>query len=260
VIDAGSDLTLSALNGIDILALNHADAQIASGGDLSLQSDGIISGDAHYLSIGNFIIAPITPGQATSFVSSYDPIVKSTGNVLLDANYEGESLKIETSGNIVTRNITIADKPAVPIAGDDPELDLLNNFPTLILKAGGGAEPVADSNNTNGSGNIINATNTPASISTGAIAINAPDGRVLLQAPGAITTKEITLTPPFSAGADPVVAISSTQTGDVTTGAITAVGGNIRLFATDGDVIVDGRLIAESDRQSEERILAVTNH
>jgi hypothetical protein len=61
-VKAGSGLTLSALNTIDILALNHAASQIESGGDLTLQSDGIISGDAHYFSIGDFAIAPITPG------------------------------------------------------------------------------------------------------------------------------------------------------------------------------------------------------
>jgi hypothetical protein len=76
--DAGGDLTLSALNGIDILALNHADSEIESGGDLTLQSDGIISGDAHYFSIGNFIIAPITPGQLlvllVSMIRSLNPL------------------------------------------------------------------------------------------------------------------------------------------------------------------------------------------
>jgi hypothetical protein len=98
----------------------------------------------------------------------------------------------------VTQDITIANKPAVPIVGDDPDIAILNNFPSLILKAGVGAKPVAASNSITSSGNIINATNQPASISTGAIAITAPDGRVVLQAPGAITTEAITLTPPFS--------------------------------------------------------------
>jgi hypothetical protein len=81
--EPGSGLTLSALNGIDILALNHAASRIESGGDLTLQSDGIISGDAHYFSIGDFaILQPITPGSVANFMLAiYDPIIRSAGNV-----------------------------------------------------------------------------------------------------------------------------------------------------------------------------------
>jgi hypothetical protein len=52
---AGGNLYIQGKQGINILALNHLTQKaFLSGGDLSLVSNGIISGDAHYASGGRF--------------------------------------------------------------------------------------------------------------------------------------------------------------------------------------------------------------
>lgn len=53
---AGGDLLIQGNQGIDILALNHPQTPFQSGGNLILVSDGIVSGDAHFTSGGNFSI------------------------------------------------------------------------------------------------------------------------------------------------------------------------------------------------------------
>ncbi len=51
---AGEDLYIQGDRNIDIFALNHPETPFQSGGDLTLVSDGDISGDAHFASGGNF--------------------------------------------------------------------------------------------------------------------------------------------------------------------------------------------------------------
>jgi hypothetical protein len=71
---AGGNLYIQGDQNIDILALNHPETPFQSGGDLSLVSDGIISGDAHYDSGGKFSILNLS-GSPGNFVSLYDPII-----------------------------------------------------------------------------------------------------------------------------------------------------------------------------------------
>lgn len=132
---SGGDLTIRGDRGIDILALNHFNqAAFQSGGNLTLISDGVISGDAQFESGGSFQIQPITQELAT-FTSLYDPIVTSAGDVNLAFNYTGASLLIEAGGNIRiqgTVNITTPDA-AAPFVGDD---SVLNSQSGLILRSG----------------------------------------------------------------------------------------------------------------------------
>ena len=103
---AGRNLTIQGNREIDILALNHPQTPFVSGGNLSLISDGIVSGDAHFYSRGNFAILNLA-GAPGNFVSLYDPIIRSSGNVTF-GNYTGVSLKVEATGSItVTGDITI---------------------------------------------------------------------------------------------------------------------------------------------------------
>lgn len=104
---AGGNLLIRGDLGIDILALNHlSQTPFVSGGDLSLISDGTISGDAHYASGGRFSVLNLSGGGG-DFVSFYDPIISSTEDVTF-GNYTGVSLKVETLGSItVTGDITI---------------------------------------------------------------------------------------------------------------------------------------------------------
>jgi len=72
---AGSSLYIQGNQGIDILALNHlSQTPFTSGSNLSLVSDRIISGDAHFSSGGSFSILNLA-GQGGNFVSLYDPII-----------------------------------------------------------------------------------------------------------------------------------------------------------------------------------------
>ena len=80
---SGGNLTIQGNNKIDILALNHPESTpFQSGADLSLMSNGIISGDAHFQSAGNLSFSDLN-GNSGTFISLFDPIIKSGGDVNL---------------------------------------------------------------------------------------------------------------------------------------------------------------------------------
>jgi filamentous hemagglutinin family protein len=130
----GGNLYIQGNQGIDILALNHPGTPFVSGGNLSLVSDGIISGDAHFASRGNFSILNLLGGSG-NFVSLYDPIISSEGDVIL-GDYTGVALKIEAKGSITTGNITITGSDTTLTPGSDPDIAILRSSPALILRAG----------------------------------------------------------------------------------------------------------------------------
>ncbi|XHX78774.1 MAG: hypothetical protein RBJ76_02255 [Stenomitos frigidus ULC029] len=78
---SGRDVTIQGTQDVDILALNHPQAAIQSGRNLSLISDGVISGDAHFSSGGLFQVRSLS-GQPANFVSLYDPIIYANGDVV----------------------------------------------------------------------------------------------------------------------------------------------------------------------------------
>ena len=133
---AGGNLTIQGNQGIDILALNHpTQTPFVSGGNLSLISDGIISLDAHFASGGSFSIKSVSGGLA-NFVSKYDPIISSTGDVDVAADYEGASLLVESKGNIRFQgsiNITGPDTSGLPTG---PDTATLSTSSALILRSG----------------------------------------------------------------------------------------------------------------------------
>ncbi len=134
---AGGNLLIQGNQNIDILALNHPETPFQSNGNLSLVSDGNISGDSHFASSGNFSILNLA-GSPGNFVSLYDPIIKSTGDVTF-GNYTGASLKVEAVGNINANNITITRTESSyggGIPDSDPDADTLINSRALILRAG----------------------------------------------------------------------------------------------------------------------------
>jgi probable HAF family extracellular repeat protein len=133
IAQAGGNLYVQGNQSIDILALNHPETPFRSGGNLSLISDGIISGDAHFSSGGNFSIRNRAGGPGT-FFSFYDPIISSVGDVDF-GDYTGASLKIEAKGNISAGTIVITN-PDTLIFGTDPDISILKSAPALILRAG----------------------------------------------------------------------------------------------------------------------------
>ncbi|NER47842.1 MAG: filamentous hemagglutinin N-terminal domain-containing protein, partial [Symploca sp. SIO1A3] len=94
IAQAGGNLYIQGNQSIDILALNHLDqTPFVSGGNLSLVSDGIISGDAHFASNGSFSLLNLS-GEPGNFLSLYDPIIRADGDVTF-GNYEGPALLVE---------------------------------------------------------------------------------------------------------------------------------------------------------------------
>ena len=130
---AQGDLYIQGNQGIDILALNHPGIAFQSGGNLTLVSNGVVSGDSHFASGGQFSIRNIA-GQPGTFVSLYDPIISSTGDVTF-GDYTGVALKVETLGSISAGNITITG-PDSSLSGSDPDITTLTSSRALILRAG----------------------------------------------------------------------------------------------------------------------------
>ena len=133
VAKAGGNLYIQGNKSIDILALNHPGTPFQSGGNLTLVSDGNISGDAHFASVGQFQVLNEAGGSG-KFVSEYDPIISSYSDVNL-GNYVGTSLKVETFGNITADSITITG-PDTTLVGSDPDIPILTSGSALILRAG----------------------------------------------------------------------------------------------------------------------------
>ena len=135
---AGGNLTIKGTNGIDILALSLFSSggfAFQSGGNLSLMSDGIISGDARFNSGGSFSIKSVSGGLA-NFVSLYDPIISASGDVDVAANYTGTSLLVEARGNIRFQgdiNITGPDTSGLP---PGPDTATLSTTSALIMRSG----------------------------------------------------------------------------------------------------------------------------
>jgi filamentous hemagglutinin family protein len=195
VAQAGGNLLIQGNQGIDILALNHPEVAFQSGGNLSLISDGIISGDAHFASGGNFSILNLS-GQSGNFVSLYDPIIRSSGDVTF-GDYTGAALKVEAVGSINAGNITINSPDFTGIPTSDPDFDILTSTPALILRAGllsvtdGIAAPVIEEGT---SFTPSQPPSSPGSITVGNIDTNVSSyggGPVILSAPGNITTGDI---------------------------------------------------------------------
>ncbi|MEQ8968967.1 MAG: filamentous hemagglutinin N-terminal domain-containing protein [Coleofasciculus sp. C1-SOL-03] len=130
---AGGNLYIQGNNGIDILALNHPETPFVSGGNLSLVSDGIISGDAHFASGGGFSLLNLA-GEPGTFRSINDPIIRAIGDVEF-GDYEGVALKVEATGSIRGGDITITG-PDLNIPGNDPDANILTTSRALILRAG----------------------------------------------------------------------------------------------------------------------------
>ncbi|MGC1246101.1 MAG: glycosyltransferase, partial [Spirulinaceae cyanobacterium] len=228
-IKAGGNLYIQGDKAIDILALQHSQTPFVSGGDLSLVSDGFISGDAHYLSGGKFSILNLQ-GDGGNFVSFYDPIISSTGDVTF-GNYTGVSLKVETLGSINGGNIIIngADTPgAIPTS--DPHFTILTTGNGgLVLQAGKTSlDNTANTPQTTG-GTTFNGSGTPTtgSINVGDIDVGFDGfthygGPLIIEATGDVQTGAVNTfnTDDFgliNSGGD--INISST-TGSIVTGNI----------------------------------------
>jgi len=157
---SGGNLTIVGNGGIDILALNHpTQTPFVSGGNLSLISDGVISGDARFSSGGSFSLKSVSGGLA-NFVSLHDPIISSNGDVDVAANYTGASLLVESKGNIRVLgdiNITVPDTSGLPAGSDTATL---GTSTVLIMRSGQSALAYGGVN----AGVVPNASNEPVPV------------------------------------------------------------------------------------------------
>ncbi|WP_017315032.1 two-partner secretion domain-containing protein [Mastigocladopsis repens] len=258
VAQAGDNLTIQGNKGIDILALNHSQTPFVSGGNLSLISDGNISGDAHFSSGGNFSILNLS-GSGGNFVSLYDPIIISDGDVTI-GNYTGASLKIEAVGNITTGAITInSPDTSAAIDVNDPDYQTLTSGRALILRAGNDtlSGSVQEPDPLDGASSV-NYSSSPSS--AGNLTINGDiisdfggPLTVILEANGSIgsiSTRDINSTVFFGQGGN----ISITANGDINTGSLTSFidsngqgnAGYIQVTSNTGNITIGGRINSES--------------
>ncbi|HEY9650122.1 MAG TPA: filamentous hemagglutinin N-terminal domain-containing protein, partial [Coleofasciculaceae cyanobacterium] len=209
---AGGNLRIEGGEGIDILALNHTQAPLRSGDNLTFVSNGSIALDAHLRSGGNVSFRR-TSGAAANFFSRFDPIITNTGDVEF-GDYTGAALKIEASGDIITGNIEITSPDtAGNIPATDPDFLTLTTTRSLIL------------NSSNGS------------VTTGNIDTSSQDladaGSVRITAYNNIVTGNIRTTD-RSLGDSGDVTLSSTR-GSITTGSINT---SNQSLGNSGDVYV----------------------
>ncbi|CAN1210748.1 hypothetical protein TUMEXPCC7403_11160 [Tumidithrix helvetica PCC 7403] len=139
---SGRDMTIQGNQNVDIFTLNHPQTLISGGRNLSLISNGDISGDAHFFSGGNLSVLT-TDGNPGSLISLFDPLIFANGNVSF-GNYSGIALKVEAKGSIKGGNITITGAECrtgapgcvggIPIS--DPDFAMLTGGRALILRAG----------------------------------------------------------------------------------------------------------------------------
>src|SRR4028118_2056161 len=218
---AGGNLYIQGDRTIDILTQNamgglSLPAQFQSGGNLSLVSNGVISGDSHFVSGSNFSVRNLS-GMPGNFVSLFDPIISSEGDVFF-GDYTGVSLKVEAKGSIVGEDITITG-PDIALGNEnlsrDADIAILTSSPALILRAGVAnlANPANPGTDSLGEDTIfIDSLLSSNFISVGNISAGGP---VILSALGNIATRDIN-------------------------------GGRINLESREGAVIVGGRLISNS--------------
>ena len=231
---AGGNLTLVGQQNIDILALNAVNPNFSAfqaQENLTLMSDGIISADAHFSVGGNFSILQTT-GELGTFVSLFDPIIYSEGNVIF-GNYTGASLKVEAQGEIVGGDITITTPDQTLSNSTDPDAELLSSGPTLILRSG--VQTLSNSPNLDPNTEIAGTPfleTTPPSrdhISVGAIATFG--GPVILESGGQITLDQI-----VTEGGEVVLSAADNI---IISGTLATTGGNIEI-TTDNFLQVRG--------------------
>ena len=242
---SAGDLILRGNQGIDILALQHLEqTPFISGGNLSLISDGMISGDAHFSSGGNIQFQTLS-GEPGDFVSLYDPIISSDGNVVF-GNYTGAALKVEARGSIKAGNIVITgpDTAFTP-DGSGSDADLLASSRAAILRAG--VTFVSAPNVPQVSGGTIFTKSTVFGQPPGSIVVDSINtsntnggdgGPIVLEARGNIET-----TGSFRGPTGRFITLGTFSYSDVND---SGNGGPISISSTSGNINIRGRVASSS--------------
>jgi filamentous hemagglutinin family protein len=126
-----NNITINGIEGIEIQALTNPESVIRSGKDLTLASNNNITGNIRLASGGNFI----TQGSFSQPVLNTNGIISSNGNVSF-GDYTGSSLKVEARGSIRGGNINITEAGRFAVSNNDPDINILNAGPSVVLRAG----------------------------------------------------------------------------------------------------------------------------
>jgi len=224
IAQSGGNLYIRGNQSIDILALNHPETPFQSGGYITLVSNGDISGDAHFVSGGSFSILNLS-GRPGKFVSYYDPIIRSNGDVAF-GGYSGTSLKVEARGSISGGDISITGPDTSgSIPTSDPDFTRLTTTPSVILRAG---LPSVTSPNVPTLGfTSPGGPSSPGNITVGQITTTAGDGgSIILSAVGDINTFNISTGERTINTSGGEINITSTG-GSILTGTISSQGTNM---------------------------------
>jgi filamentous hemagglutinin family protein len=126
VATSGGNLVLQGDGAINILTSAQADPpRFHSGGDLLLLSDGVVTTNAQFRSIGDFGIQTVN-GEPGTWINQQNAVVNVDGNYTI-GDYRGPSLQVNSGGDIRYGRVVIdALDPAV-----NPE------YPVFALNAGG---------------------------------------------------------------------------------------------------------------------------
>ncbi|NJM22959.1 MAG: filamentous hemagglutinin N-terminal domain-containing protein [Richelia sp. SM1_7_0] len=118
---------------LDIFALNHPNSGLFSGGDMVLQSEKQVGGDARFTVGGNFRIEKLD-GSLGDLYSPYDPIIFAAGDVSL-GNYFGASLHILAGGSVTLGNVDILFSDSADNTINPDNNTLFNNSDTIASLA-----------------------------------------------------------------------------------------------------------------------------
>ncbi|MCT7993611.1 CHAT domain-containing protein [Laspinema olomoucense] len=220
---SGGNLTLQGDRAIDILALDSIASvdqvkfqfePFRAGGNITLVSDGPISGDSHFAAGGNFAIRTAS-GEPGTLISLFDPIVTSNGDVSF-GDYTGASLKVEAGGSIIGVSINIT-QPDTTLTGSDPDIPILTSSPSVILRAG--------------EGSLSNVANVPPDQTISDTVFSGGESF----SRGSITVNNIT-----TAGGPAILSATS----DIITGNLTTNGGDISVLSRTGNIITAGEVVS----------------
>jgi|GEM_PF-1226448 len=144
LIRATNNVTLQGDQGIEINALGRPQSVFESGaltltptgGNISLISNGQVTGNGRFISKGNFSVLTTsnTPGKFLYTPINAPGIISSAGDINF-GDYSGTSLKVEAGGNINGGNIEITGANTT-LSGTDSDVAILSSAPSLILRAG----------------------------------------------------------------------------------------------------------------------------
>ncbi|NEQ52607.1 MAG: filamentous hemagglutinin N-terminal domain-containing protein, partial [Leptolyngbya sp. SIO3F4] len=210
IIRSGNNLLVQGGQVIDIQNLNQPQSALIANNNLTLVSDGTVTGQGRFLSGGDFSILTLsdTPGTFSYTPTTSNGIISSGGSVSF-GTYIGDSLKVEAGGDItVDGNISIT-APNTNLQGTDSEIAILSSEPALILRAGlTGFNP---QNALPGVDELRNTATLPPDRVVGATTFTASDGNL---ANGNITVGSVD-----TAGGPVILAAQGdVSTGDITTG------------------------------------------